>query len=210
MLRTGDHTLQHALDATTVRHGRLCPRQVLGVRIGFAGAAALHLDLPRTDRRLLVLVETDGCFADAVEVATGCSLGHHTLRLEDLGKIAATFVDVPSGRAVRVAPRDGIRELAAAYAPHQPCRYYQQLHGYQAIPAPDLLTTTEVTLDFDVDRLLGRPGVRTSCDVCLEEIVNGREVTVAGRPTCITCARGSYYRDARPIPDQRQQLARQN
>ncbi len=193
MIRSRRPAIQSALDATTARHGRLCPRQVLGVRIGFAGADALGLDVPRTDRRLLVLVETDGCFADAVEVATGCSLGHHTLRLEDVGKIAATFVDVPSGRAVRVAPRAGIRELAAEYAPHQTRRYYQQMDGYQAISDADLLSVAEVTLTFDVDALLGRPGVRTNCGVCHEEIVNGRELVVDGRPLCLSCANGGSY-----------------
>ena len=50
-------------------------------------------ELPQTDKRLYTFVETDGCFADGVMVATGCSLGHRTLRLIDYGKVAATFVD---------------------------------------------------------------------------------------------------------------------
>lgn len=198
MIPSRHPAIQSALDATTARHGRLCPRQVLGVRIGAAGAAALNLEVPRTDRRLLVLVETDGCFADAVEVITGCSLGHHTLRLEDVGKIAATFVDVPTGRAIRVAPRAGIRELAAEYAPHQPRRYYQQLDGYQAIADEDLLTINEVEVSFDLEALLGRPGVRTNCSVCHEEIVNGREQLVKGLPLCQPCAGNSYYQPLTP------------
>lgn len=53
---------------------------VLGVRIGIAGAASLGLEVPRDDKRLLVILETEGCFADGVEVTTGHTVGHPTLR----------------------------------------------------------------------------------------------------------------------------------
>ena len=49
-------TLRGALAAASARHKHLCPRQVLGARIGMAGGRALQLDLPRTDKRLLVIV----------------------------------------------------------------------------------------------------------------------------------------------------------
>ena len=71
-----------------------------------AAAAMLELEVPRKDKRLLVIVETDGCFVDGVEAAVGVSVGGRTLRVEDYGKIAATFVDVKTERALRVAPRN--------------------------------------------------------------------------------------------------------
>jgi len=76
--------LAQLLAATAARHSHLCPRQALGVRIGLAGAAALGLDLPRRNKRLLAILETDGCFADGIEVATGCTVGHRTLRIEEI------------------------------------------------------------------------------------------------------------------------------
>src|SRR5512133_2350650 len=93
---------------SAARHSHLCPRRVLGVRTGLAGVALLEQaaqcgDSP-PDKPLLVILESDGCFADGIEAATGCSVGHRTLRVEDYGKIAATFVDIKQGRAVRVAP----------------------------------------------------------------------------------------------------------
>jgi formylmethanofuran dehydrogenase subunit E len=42
---------------------------------------------------LLTILETDGCAADGVSAATGCWVGRRTLRVEDFGKVAATFVD---------------------------------------------------------------------------------------------------------------------
>jgi formylmethanofuran dehydrogenase subunit E len=126
--------LQEILAKSSARHRHLCPRQVLGVRVGLAGAQALGLDLPRRDKRLLIFVETDGCFADGVDVATGCTMGHRTLRLEDYGKIAATFVDVKTETAVRVSPQPDIRDKARSYAPEEKKRYYAQLTGYQRMP----------------------------------------------------------------------------
>lgn len=192
--------LAELLAQTAARHSHLCPRQVLGVRIGLAGAAALGLTVPRRDKRLLVIVETDGCFVDGVEVATGCAVGHRTLRVEDYGKVAATFVDAATEEAVRVAPRPDVRQRAAAYAPDEPRRYFQQLRGYQAMPDEDLLTIEPVQLLRPVGQLVSRPGMRVNCAGCGEEIMNEREVVVDGLPYCRACAHGGYYATAIALP----------
>lgn len=190
-----EYTLQTLLEQTAARHSHLCPRQVLGVRIGLAGAAALGLDVPRRDKRLLVILETDGCFADGVEVATGCTIGHRTLRVEDYGKIAAAFVDVKSERAVRVAPRPDIRQRAFAYAPPgEQRRYFIMLHAYQVMPDEALLTVQPVALRQPVTAIISRPLVRVNCAVCGEEIINEREVYLNGQPLCKSCASEGYYR----------------
>lgn len=186
--------LQAILAASSARHSHLCPRQVLGARIGIAGGATLGLDLPRTDKRLLVFVESDGCFADGVEVATGCTLGHRTLRLEDYGKIAAVFVDVQNGRAVRVAPRLDVRERAYAYAPGERRHYFAQLQAYQVMPDAELLSIQEVALTTPVEQIVSRPIVRANCDRCGEEIINEREVVRGGETLCKGCAGPGYYR----------------
>lgn len=192
--------LTQLLAATAARHSHLCPRQVLGVRIGLAGAAALGLELPRRDKRLLAIVETDGCFADGIEVATGCTVGHRTLRVEDYGKVAATFVDAMTELAVRIAPRPDVRPRAAAYAPDEPRRYFQQLRGYQLMPDAELLSIEPVQLVQPVRQIVSRPGVRVNCAGCGEEIMNEREVIVGGLPYCVTCARGGYYASAILLP----------
>ena len=185
--------LQTLLEQSASRHSHLCPRQVLGVRMGLAGGAALRLDLPRSDKRLLVILETDGCFADGVEVATGCTVGHRTLRVEDYGKIAATFVDVKTGRAVRLAPRADVRQRARTYAPAMRRRYFSQLEGYQRMPDEELFAIQEVTLVTPIQAIVSRPGVRTHCTVCGEEIINQREILFDGHPRCRGCAGQAYY-----------------
>ena len=97
--------LEAALAASAHRHARLCPRQVLGVLAGLAAIALLGI--PAGSRDLFAIVETDGCFVDGVEAATGCSIGHRTLRVEDYGKVAATFVDLATAAAIRIVPRRG-------------------------------------------------------------------------------------------------------
>ena len=193
-------SLNDLLDTSAMRHNHLCPRQVLGVRIGLAGAAALALDAPRKNKRLLVITETDGCFADGVEVATGCSVGHRTLRVEDYGKIAATFVDVKTGDAVRVAPRLDARDRACFYAPEEQRHYFAQLKAYQIMPDDELLSLQTVRLATPVEAIISRAGVRVNCESCGEEIVNEREVEVAGTTLCRACAGQAYYLPIVEVP----------
>ena len=70
--------IKELLGQTTTLHHHLCPRQVFGVRLGLCGANALGLDAPRRDKRLVVFMETDGCGADGVSVATGCWVERYT------------------------------------------------------------------------------------------------------------------------------------
>src|SRR5512146_1578845 len=163
-------SLNEILKTTASRHSHLCPRQVLGARIGLAGAQAFGLETPVRNKPLLVIVETDGCFADGIEAATGCTVGHRTLRIEDYGKVAVTFVDTQTGRAVRVAPALDVRKKAFAYAPDEPRHYFAQMHAYQIMPDEELLTVQEVILTMPVDEIVSRPGVRVNCDMCGEEI----------------------------------------
>ncbi len=160
--------LQTILDLSSSWHKHLCPRQVLGARIGLAGAAALGLTIPRQDKRLLAIVETDGCFTSGLEAATGCSVRHRTLRVADYGKIAATFVDVKTGTAVRVAPQLDIRQKALAYAPEEKKHYFTQLVGYQRMPEQALLTIQLVQLTTPIEEIVSRAGVRVNCAVCGE------------------------------------------
>src|SRR5574341_409378 len=122
-------SLSELLEASATLHHHLCPRQVLGVRLGMRAGELLGLDLPQADKRLLVIAETDGCGVDGISAATGCQVGRRTLRIEDYGKVAATFVDTLTGRAVRIAPRSGVRTLACAYAPEARNKWEAQLLG---------------------------------------------------------------------------------
>ena len=179
-------------------HQNLCPRQVLGVRMGRYAGRLLGFDPLQVKKRLLVIVETDGCFATGVSAATGCTIGSRNLRIEDYGKAAATFTDTRVIRSVRIAPAADSRALAEEYAPEVPDRWQAMLEGYQRIPDELLLSWQPVELHTTVDAIFSIPGIRTNCQACGEEIMNEREITCAGRVLCRACAGFSYYD---PLPD---------
>ncbi|MFZ1043085.1 MAG: FmdE family protein [Anaerolineales bacterium] len=188
-------SIEALLEKSASQHNHLCPRQILGVRIGLAGMTALGLEISRADnKRLLVIVESDGCFADGISAATDCTVGHRTLRVEDYGKIAATFGDVQKGRTVRIAPALDVRQRAYAWVPDEARHYFVQMQAYQVMPDNELLTVTEVQLTTPLSHIISRPGLRMECAKCGEEIINERETIINGQPYCESCAHGGYYR----------------
>ena len=186
--------LAAALAESAARHKHVCPRQVLGARMGLLGARLLDIAVPDAGRRLLAFVETDGCAADGVAAATGCTVGHRTLRVVDYGKVAATLVDARAGRAVRLVPRRESRVLARRVAPQARSRWHAQLEAYQVMPDEDLLGVQWVELTTSLNRLLSKPGVRAVCQACGEEIINERQVARDGDILCRFCAGDGYYR----------------
>jgi len=190
--------LQALLEKSTSQHSHLCPRQILGVRLGLLGMKTIGFDEPPAKKRLLVIVESDGCFADGVIAATSCTVGHRTLRVEDYGKTAATFVDILSRQAARVAPALDLRQKACTYEPNEPRHYFAQIQAYQSMPDEAMFTVTAVTLTTSIEVILSRPGVRVNCNVCGEEIMNEREIKKNGLVLCRSCEGRSYYQT--PIP----------
>jgi len=189
--------LQTLLAFSARDHNHLCPRQILGVRIGLKGIRSLQLEPNRGSKRLLIITETDGCFADGISAATQCTVGHRTLRVEDYGKAAATFIDTQTCKAIRVAPVVDVRECARAFVPDEPRHYFAQMRAYQRMPDEEMLTVQEVFLKTPIEQIVSRPGLRVNCNVCGEEIMNEREVTYNGLTLCRTCAGYGYYEPVR-------------
>ena len=192
--------LSNILEESAAMHKHLCPRQVLGARIGLRGLRALGLlDTTANSRyengrkKLLTIVETDGCGLDGIAVATDCHVGRRTLRVMDYGKMAATLIDVERKTAVRVSPQPNIRQLAREYAPDARSRWHTFLEAYHIIPDDDLLRVENVTLTKTLEEILSKPRVRIDCADCGEEIVNEREVMINGRFLCLPCAGTTYY-----------------
>ncbi|MBN1966264.1 MAG: formylmethanofuran dehydrogenase, partial [Anaerolineae bacterium] len=138
--------LQELLQASAAQHNHLCPRQVLGVRMGLYAGRLLDLPVPQADKRLFTFMETDGCAADGVSVATGCWTGRRTMRLIDYGKVAATFVDGATGQAVRIIPHPEARLRAMRCVPDAPDTWHAMREGYQVMPDEELFVAQPVTL----------------------------------------------------------------
>ncbi len=192
--------IQYLLDISSRDHAHLCPRQILGVRIGLKGTCSLQLEPNLRSKRILTIAETDGCFVDGLSAATNCTVGHRTLRIEDYGKVAATFIDTKTGRAFRIAPVLDVRERAYQYAPGESRRYFAQMRAYQIMPDDEMLSIIEIELNASIQSIMSRPGVRVNCETCGEEIMNEREVIQNGILLCHSCAGRSYYRIPISIP----------
>jgi formylmethanofuran dehydrogenase subunit E len=153
----------------------------------------LELDLPRTDKRLLVIAETDGCTVDGIIAATGCHVGGRTLRVLDFGKVAATFIDTRTEETIRIVPRREARTLAGDYAPSARNKWEAMLFAYQVMPVSELFSIQRVSLNVPLSIILAQPAMKAVCEQCDEEIINGREVVNGGRILCRACAGNGYY-----------------
>lgn len=189
-------TLDELLQAAAREHHHLCPRQVLGVRMGLLAGEFLGVAFPRADKRVLAFVETDGCVVDGIAVASGCRVGRRTMHIFDFGKVAATFVDVETRKAARVLPSRTCRDRAWCYAPEAADRWHAQLLGYQRMPAAELLRVSPVLLTFDIEKFVSKDGYRVECQSCGEDIINEREMLHDGAVLCRSCAGRRYYQVA--------------
>lgn len=172
-------------------HGHLCPGQVLGVRMAIAGCRGLDIEEPKTmGKNLVVFVEIDRCATDAIQAVTGCSLGRRTLKHLDYGKMAATFVDVSPGQAVRVVARDDARARARAYAPGVADPRKAQTIAYGVMPEDEILRLELVVIRSG---WLDRERVRVFCQLCGEGVNYGLEVVSDDLTLCRSCFGTGYY-----------------
>ena len=187
----------------TVRHaaefhgGHACAGLVLGARLALHGAALLGIDVPDRSKRLVVVLETDRCAADAVQAVTGCRPGRRTLRFLDYGKLAATFLDTTTGKAVRVAARPDLRSRATAGAHDGEDRHDAQRRAYATWAPGDLFTAIAVDADIDQFDRPGPPARRTSCGQCGEEVSDGREILTDAGIRCRPCAGPDHFWNGR-------------
>jgi formylmethanofuran dehydrogenase subunit E len=176
-------------------HGHLCAGQILGVRLAMLGLARLGISDPIKERkRLVTFVEIDRCATDAVAVVTGCRLGKRALKLRDWGKVAATFVDVCSGKAIRVAARESSKELAHERFPEITDKNQQQMAAYRQMADSELFQEMWVDVELAPEEFPGYKSAKVQCEVCGEGINFKREVIRDGRVLCRGCAGEAYYK----------------
>lgn len=192
-------SLQEYLDDAAVAHGHLCAGQVLGVRMAMLGLKKLGLEDPegKDRKRIVTFVEIDRCATDAVMVVTGCRLGKRALKFRDWGKVAATFVDVETGKAVRIAAKESSKGLARSLHPEIQDKNQQQMLAYREMSDEDMFQTQWVQVELPPEEFPGYKGERITCSECGEGVNFRREVRRDGKILCRACAGDRYYR---PVP----------
>jgi len=186
-------TLSEYLDLAAVAHGHLCAGQVLGVRLAMLGLRELGVEDPVAERkRIVTYVEIDRCVTDAVALVANCRLGKRALKFRDWGKVAATFVDHQTGRAVRVAARESSKQAARELFPELGKDAGQQ-KAYAQLSDEILFDKHRVKVEVPPEDLPGFKGPRVVCSQCGEGVNFRREVVVEGRTLCRSCSGEKYY-----------------
>lgn len=168
-------------------HGHVCPGIVLGTRLTIAGMRELGMDPQELKHNLIVYLEIDRCGADAVQAITGCSLGHRSLKHKDFGKFAATFVDLASNKAVRVAVVEKNR------AEHDKLERGDLIRLLGECPEADILKIERVRIDVPKNDIPGFPLGKAVCSICGEQVMDNRHIMKDGKPVCKNCGGTSYY-----------------
>lgn len=176
-------------------HGHICAGQILGLRMALYGLNLLGIEDPegKDRKRLVTFIEIDRCATDAIPVVTGCRLGKRALKFRDFGKVAATFCDVQTSRAVRVVALDSAKQLAREMYPGIADRNAQQMRAYREMPDAHLFAAAWVKVNIGPEEFPGYKGSRAVCAECGESINFKREVVREGRVLCKACAGERYY-----------------
>ena len=192
---------QALLKEAEIAHGHLCAGQILGVRMAMLGCERLGVTDPRgADRkRLVTYVEIDRCATDAIGVVTGCRLGKRALKFRDWGKMAATFVDLQTGRAIRIAALESSKDRARELYPQIEPKNVQQMHAYREMPDAELFSEEWVKVNVEPREMPGYKSGRIVCARCGEGINYDRESRQQGEILCQGCAAPAqrYYQ---PLP----------
>jgi formylmethanofuran dehydrogenase subunit E len=202
-------SLDELLRQAEIAHGHLCAGQVLGVRMAMLGCRRLDIAEPRgRDRkRLVTYIEIDRCATDAIGVATGCRLGKRALKFRDWGKMAATFVDLGTGRAIRIVALDSSKQRARELYPNIADKNQQQMKAYREMDDEELFGEQWVEVAVGPKEMPGYKGERVACDACGEGINYDRFVVRDDETLCLACAHPEqrYYRPAGgdKAPDER-------
>jgi formylmethanofuran dehydrogenase subunit E len=189
-------TLAEYLELAAVAHGHICAGQVLGVRLAMLGIQELGIPDPIAEpKRIVTYVEIDRCVTDAVALVANCRLGKRALKFRDWGKVAATFCDLKTGRAVRIAAKESSKQSAKEMFPELPREEGQQ-KAYAQLPDDVLFSKEWVKVEIRPEDLPGFKGPRIVCAECGEGINFKREIVCDGRTLCRSCGGERYYSEA--------------
>jgi formylmethanofuran dehydrogenase subunit E len=188
-------SFEQLLEVSTRVHGHICAGQVIGVRMSLLGLSLIEIEEPKgKDRKkLYVIVEIDRCATDAIQSVTGCSLGKRSMRWLDYGVMAATFINLETGKAVRITALEEAREHSKNYCAEITDKYKRQLEAYKIMKEDELFRVQNVQAVIAPEDMPGRPLKRVQCERCQDWVQDKRDLLINGATLCRQCAEGRYY-----------------
>ncbi len=190
-------SFEQLLEESVIKHGHLCPGQILGVRMAMLGCRLLGIKDPHSPdhrKKLIVFVEIDRCATDAIESVTGCKMGKRTLKFRDYGIMAATFWNMETDLAYRIVAREEAKHKASEYSPEEIEPFKQQMTGYRQMPENELFSIQRVHMELPPWEMPGPPTRHARCHRCGEMVRDGREVHLKQEVQCRPCAGEAYFR----------------
>ncbi len=187
---------ERLLEGSAKEHGHLCPGQVIGVRMALLGLNLLGLENPKETqdiKKIIVYVEIDRCATDAISYVTGVKLGRRSLKFKDHGIMAATFVNLESGKAFRILSTESSRKIADIYAPDIADPHTRQLEAYKKMPLSELFEVSRVNVTINESDMPGPATCKVSCEACGVVIRDNKEVLYENKTLCHACAGTAYY-----------------
>lgn len=190
------------LEAGLILHGHKCPAMPMGLRVGAAAMNKLGVERAK-DGQLMALVEIGSdhcatCFADGVQMITGCTFGKGNIKKLNYGKWALVLINKKAGKAVRVTPR---AETMMASKESDFLKNYRK-KGIPASEVPDEVAQplVEKVMSAPEDKMLivgevfdyewkDAPHSFESfvCEGCGEMVVEPYGRTYEGKKLCIPC-----------------------
>jgi formylmethanofuran dehydrogenase subunit E len=205
LIREGD--LRGLLLKAGVLHGHFCPMLSLGVIAGAHAMRELNEESSGMEE-IIAIVETNSCFSDGVQFATGCTFGNNALVYRDFGKTAVTVMR-RSGDGLRISAKPealsnmtedpDVRDLFE--------KVVAQRGGSREETAELMRRFEDVAfslLDRGFSELFLLEKVRAQapeyapmhesiiCEKCGESVMGTRIVEKDGRKLCISCTKGHY------------------
>lgn len=165
-------------------HGHVCFGIAMGTKMALAAMKYFGLNPQVKNKDLIVYAEIDRCMTDALQVITGCTLGHRTLKYVDYGKFAATFVNLASGKAIRVTIRESFDIKGSSE---------EVVEKMAKTPESQIVNIQRVEVKIPETDLPGLAKKWECCSLCGERIMDGREVHRDNKTLCRACANGKYY-----------------
>jgi len=209
-----NNDLALCLNKTAEIHGHFCPGSALGVMASVCGLRQLGNGGVHSDgmENLMAIVEINACFADGVQVVSGCTLGNNALVYRDLGRLAVTFAirGKETGVRVRVRPdfRSCIDNLVPEFYPLMEKVIKNRLGSLEdeAVFKKKGLEAACALLKLPFDEILITEKVRPSlpryapitesvvCWRCGETIMATKTIAEGeNRHLCLLCGGGQYY-----------------
>lgn len=192
----GVQDLEDEINAASGFHGKLCAGIVIGVRMAVLGLKMIEITDPKwKDRKdLLIFAENKRCPIDALQSVTGCKISSGSLRIYDYGKMAASFLNIKTGKAVRIICQDPARDNVNTYAPNAKLdKQKREIYAYKIMPENELFYVSNVKITLSPSEMPGKTRNRVVCPSCNETISSNKGVIVNEKILCTPCAGSCYY-----------------